>query len=48
MNTPSPWLDEDQQDLWQALLTVGMFLWIAIIYRGIRSRLKTEHRANLP
>lgn len=26
MNTPSPWLDEDQQDLWQALLTVVIAL----------------------
>ena len=23
MDTPSPWLDDDQQVLWQALLTVG-------------------------
>ena len=28
--------------------SIGMFLWIAIIYRGIRSRLRTEHRANMP
>jgi nitric oxide reductase subunit B len=42
------WEYLDLPRVWQVLLTVGMFLWIAIIYRGIRSRLKTEHRANMP
>ncbi|GAB2754574.1 cbb3-type cytochrome c oxidase subunit I [Nocardioides pakistanensis] len=42
------WEYLDLPKVWQGLLTVGMFLWIAIIYRGIRARLKTEHRANLP
>ena len=27
---------------------LGLFLWIAIIYRGIRSRLKTEASSNMP
>ncbi|MFD4459170.1 MarR family winged helix-turn-helix transcriptional regulator [Nocardia sp. NPDC058480] len=30
MNSPSPWLDEDQQDLWQALLTVVVALPAAL------------------
>jgi nitric oxide reductase subunit B len=42
------WEYLDLPRVWQALLTIGMFLWIAIIFRGIRSRLKTEHRANMP
>lgn len=30
MNSPSPWLDDDQQDLWQALLTVVIALPAAL------------------
>lgn len=30
MNTPSPWLDDDQQDLWQTLLTVVIALPAAL------------------
>ncbi|MEK8174556.1 MarR family winged helix-turn-helix transcriptional regulator [Streptomyces sp. M19] len=30
MNTQSPWLDNDQQDLWQALLTVVIALPAAL------------------
>ena len=42
------WEYLDLPKVWQALLVVGLFLWVAIIYRGIRPRLKTEHRTNLP
>lgn len=42
------WEYLDLPRVWQALLAIGMFIWIAIIYRGIRARLKTEHRTNLP
>ncbi|WP_127130364.1 cbb3-type cytochrome c oxidase subunit I [Georgenia sp. SYP-B2076] len=42
------WEYLDLPKVWQGILTIGMFLWIAIIYRTIRSRLKTEHRGNLP
>lgn len=42
------WEYLDLPKIWQGLLAVGMFIWIAIIYRGIRARLKTEHRTNLP
>ena len=31
-----------------ALLTVGMFLWIAIVWRGMRARLKNESKTNMP
>src|ERR1700736_2259149 len=33
---------------WQVLLTLGLFFWVAIIYRGIRARLRREHMGNLP
>ncbi|MFC4063294.1 cbb3-type cytochrome c oxidase subunit I, partial [Planomonospora corallina] len=42
------WEYLDLPRVWQILLTVGMFLWIAMIYRVIRARLRTEHRTNLP
>lgn len=42
------WEYLDLPRVWQGLLVVGLFLWIAIIYRAIRPRLKTEHRGNLP
>ena len=49
----SPFWDQqweylDLPRVWQTMLVVGLFLWITIIYRGIRARLKTEHRFNLP
>ena len=42
------WEYLDLPKFWQGLLVVGLFLWIAIVYRGIRSRLKTEHKLNMP
>ncbi|WP_121251716.1 nitric-oxide reductase large subunit [Nocardioides ferulae] len=42
------WEYLDLPRFWQALLVVGLFLWIAIIYRAIRARLQTEHRLNMP
>lgn len=42
------WEYLDLPRFWQALLVVGLFLWIAIVYRAIRSRLKTEHPLNMP
>ena len=49
----SPFWDQqweylDLPKVWQTLLVIGLFLWITIIYRGIRARLKAEHRFNLP
>jgi len=42
------WEYLDLGRLWQILLTVGMVIWVAIIYRGLRSRLAGEHPGNLP
>lgn len=42
------WEYLDLPRFYQVLLTAGMFIWIAIIYRGIRSRLKSEHKTNMP
>ena len=33
---------------WQILLVIGLFFWAAILYRGLRGRLKNEHVGNLP
>jgi nitric oxide reductase subunit B len=42
------WEYLDLPRVWQALLTIGMFIWIVIIYRGIRGRLKGESKGNMP
>ena len=42
------WEYLDLPRFWQFLLVVGLFLWIAIIYRSIRTRLKTESKLNMP
>lgn len=42
------WEYLDLPRLWQILLIVGMFLWIAIIFRGMRSRLRGEPKTNMP
>ncbi len=42
------WEYLDLGRLWQILLVLGMFLWVAILIRGLRPRLKTEHPGNLP
>jgi nitric oxide reductase subunit B len=34
--------------VWQALLVVGLVLWCAILYRGLRGKLAEESRGNLP
>lgn len=34
--------------VWQILLTVGLCFWVAILFRGLRHRLKTEHAGNMP
>jgi nitric oxide reductase subunit B len=33
---------------WQILLTLGLLIWVAILFRGMRQRLDSEHRGNLP
>lgn len=42
------WEYLDLSRFWQILLIVGMFLWIAIIWRGLRARLKGEPKTNMP
>jgi nitric oxide reductase subunit B len=42
------WEYLDLPRLWQILLVVGLFLWIAIIWRGMRGRLKGESKLNMP
>jgi nitric oxide reductase subunit B len=34
--------------LWQILLTIGLFFWVVILYRGLRGRLASEHLGNMP
>ena len=33
---------------WQILLTVGLFFWVIILFRGLRGRLRSEHMGNMP
>ncbi len=33
---------------WQILLVIGLLFWVVILFRGLRGRLRTEHRGNLP
>ncbi|MFW6600132.1 nitric-oxide reductase large subunit [Propionibacteriaceae bacterium Y2011] len=42
------WEYLDLPRFWQILLVIGLFLWIAIVFRAIRSRLKTESKFNMP
>jgi nitric oxide reductase subunit B len=42
------WEYLDLPRLWQILLIAGMFLWIAIIWRGMRGRLRGESKLNMP
>jgi nitric oxide reductase subunit B len=34
--------------LWQVLLTVGLFFWVVILFRGLRGRLGSEQVGNMP
>jgi len=42
------WEYLDLGRFWQILLVAGMFLWVAILLRGLLSRLPGEHPGNLP
>lgn len=33
---------------WQILLIIGLFFWVVILYRGLRSRLRSEQVGNMP
>ena len=34
--------------IWQILLVIGLFFWVAILWRGLRGRLAKEHVGNMP
>jgi len=42
------WEYLDLGRVWQALLVGGMAVWVVILYRGLRRRLRHEHVANMP
>ncbi len=42
------WEYLDLGRLWQLLLTAGMLFWVAILFRGLRARLREEHPGSLP
>ncbi|KXI18257.1 putative nitric oxide reductase, NorZ [Corynebacterium sp. CMW7794] len=42
------WEFLDLPRFFQVLLTVGMFVWIFILFRQLRGRLKTENKSNMP
>ncbi len=33
---------------WQVLLTIGLFFWAAILFRGLHGKLRTQHTGNMP
>jgi nitric oxide reductase subunit B len=38
----------DLARVWQVLLTLGLFVWVAILFRGLRHRLRESHPGNMP
>ncbi|MBC7308418.1 MAG: cbb3-type cytochrome c oxidase subunit I [Tetrasphaera sp.] len=42
------WEYLDLPRFWQILLVIGLFIWFLIIYRAIRSRLRSESKFNMP
>ena len=42
------WEYLDLGRVWQVLLTLGLFAWVAILFRGLRIRLHSESRGNMP
>jgi nitric oxide reductase subunit B len=42
------WEYLDLGRLWQILLIIGMALWLVIVFRGLRPRLRHEHPGNMP
>ena len=38
----------DLARIWQILLTAGLFIWVGMLYRVLRRRLKGEHPGNMP
>src|SRR5215204_6422618 len=33
---------------WQVLLSIGLFVWVAMLFRAMRGRLRREHMGNMP
>jgi nitric oxide reductase large subunit len=33
---------------WQVLLSIGLFFWVAMLFRAMRGRLRREHAGNMP
>jgi Nitric oxide reductase large subunit len=33
---------------WQVLLTIGLFFWVILLFRGLRGRLAGDHKGNMP
>lgn len=33
---------------WQILLSIGLFFWVIMLFRGLRGRLQQEHKGNMP
>ena len=33
---------------WQVLLSIGLFFWVVMLFRGMRGRLRSEHVGNMP
>jgi nitric oxide reductase subunit B len=42
------WEYLDLGRFWQILLSLGIFLWVAMLLRVLRVRLRNEHRGNMP
>ena len=40
--------DLDLGRFWQVLLVIGLFAWVGILFRGLRGRLRNEHKGNMP
>lgn len=42
------WEYLDLGRFWQVLLSVGLFFWVVMLFRGMRGRLRREHMGNMP
>jgi nitric oxide reductase subunit B len=42
------WEYLDLGRIWQVLLTLGLVVWVVILFRGLRSRLRGDSRGNMP
>ena len=42
------WEYLDLGRLWQILLVIGLFVWVFMLFRGLRGTLREEHFGNMP